>query len=223
MQFKPNVFVPPGVEIERYFSTVEIDNGDATITFFENSPTLTGEVDENYDTNPLSDTLYHVVLAVSIDPLARVIQTATNIDPLYVVNNLFDSTFKITSNKGRQQEVHHPLKDYMNANIRAGLGIASDAAASFQTEVIVSLGSTGKRYLDNIFFIKPYEPFRALVEFNSATWPATADWTTAARGRFGLRAAIWFAKMTASQLNAYNRRLVAAAGYSEFSDVENIV
>lgn len=214
MNFKANVPVPPGVEIERYKSTVQIDNGDSTKDFFTSNPSLTGEIDQNYDTNPLPDDYFHVVLAASISPLTRLIRQDSNIDPAYVVNNLFDSNFKISSNKGRQQEINHPLKDYMNANITAASSHVISGTPDVAT-LTVALGSTGRRYMDNLFFIKPYEPFSASVTFNSGTWPTTANWTSAGIGRFGLRCEMWFAKMTKEQLNAYNGKLVNAAGYGK--------
>ena len=207
--FKPRSPLPFGVEVERFYDKLQIDNGNGTLTFFSPSPS-NAEIDNNYTNNPLSENYNHVLLGMGVDVLTKVIRQDANIDPAYVINNLNDAVIKLSTNRGRTRDILHPLKDYLNFN---GISVSDGILSDDSSQLTISIPSTGMRHPDNLFLIKPQENWQVTVEFNSDTWPTTANWTSAGIGRFGLNAEVWMAKMTDEQLEAYTERLEKDAGY----------
>lgn len=207
--FKAKVPLPLGVVVERLYDKKEVDNGNASITFFPSNATNV-DTDNNYTSNPLPDNVNHVVLGISIDLLTKAIRLDANIDPVYILNNLNDSIFKLTTNSGRDRAILNPLKDYLNFS---GVQLAqSYDSATPQTDQTIVIPSTGIRFPDNLFYIGKNEQFTPKIEFNSAVWPTVANWTAAGTGRFGFLFEMWVAKMTDEQLAAYTRSLQSAAG-----------
>lgn len=205
--FKSFPTIPDGVDIERYFDVREIDNNDSSVSFFTSNPNGS-DTDNNYTQNPFTQNRFHVILGITLDPLTKAIRQTADIDPFYVVNNLNDGTLVLSTGEGRVQDLIHPIKDYLNFN---GLGVASvrDNSASGSEEYFdrITLGSTGVRKPDNLFYLSPNEGFKLEAKFNSGTWPTTANWTSAGVGRFGIKAEMYVAKMDEAQFEQYKAML----------------
>ena len=195
--------VPAGVQIERYFSVVEIDNGDSEVNFFPPNPSGVS-TDNNYSQNPFPGQYYYVILGITLDSTVKVIRQDANIDPAYIINNLNDATLTLATNQGRTEDFVHPLKDYFNfTGIQTTEVIDSNDAAL----LTAALQSTGVRKPDNVYFQSPNEGFTLKAKFNSGTWPTTANWGTAGIGRFAIKAEMKVAKMNATQLRAFAQSL----------------
>lgn len=203
MSFKSQVPVPHGVEIERFFSKATIDNGDSRVSFFSPNPSA-NNVDSNYSQNPFPESKFHVILGISLDPMMKIVRETADIDPAYIINNLNDGTLLLSSNQGRTKDIVNPVKDYLNFN---GIQLATGATGASTYQTVATLGSTGVRKPDNLFYLGQQESFTLQIEFNSGVWPTSAQWTTAAQGRFGLTAEMYVAKMTKEELDEYRNSL----------------
>lgn len=211
MSFKAKVPLPQGVEVLRRYDRRDIDGNISKLALFTPSPTP-NDPDNNYTNNPLPGASNHVVLGISVDCTLQLIETATNIDPVKVVNLLKDSVLKIETNAGREERILHPLKDYMNfAQTRANAAAISDGGTAPQaiTHSIAALQATGPRTIDNLFYFEPNESFTVEVLFKDGDFPDQADWN---QGRFGLEVELYLAQMNNNQLGKYDDRLKSAAG-----------
>ncbi|MEX0662112.1 MAG: hypothetical protein WEA58_04005 [Balneolaceae bacterium] len=203
MSFKQSVAVPHNVEIERFYSKAVIDNGDSTVSLFPSNPS-SNKVDTNYSQNPFPESKYHVILGISLDPLMKVIRQTADIDPAYIINNLNDGTLVLSSNQGRTADIVNPIKDYLNFN---NISIATGPTGADTYQTVVTLGSTGVRKPDNLFYLGQQESFTLELLFNSGVWPSTANWAAAEQGRFGITAEMYVAKMTEAELDQYREML----------------
>lgn len=212
MSFKAKVPLPQGVEVLRRYDRRAIDGNISKLSLFTPSP-APNDPDNNYVNNPLPGAQNHVILGLSINATLQHIEEAANIDPVKVVNLLKDAVVKLDTNGGREERILHPLKDYMNfSQSQVSVAAANDnaaAPANLLTHTTITLQATGPRLVDNLFYFEPNESFTFEVLFKNGDFPAEADWT---KGRFGIEAELYLAKMNAQQLQQYDRRLQAAAG-----------
>lgn len=195
--------LPTGVKIERFFSTIEIDNGDSTVNFFPSNPNKKS-TDNNYSQNPFPGQFYYVILGITLDCTLKVIRQDANIDPAAVINSLNDGTLILATNQGRNEDFVHPFKDYFNFT---GIEITETITAADATSLTAALQSTGIRKPDNIYFQAPNEGFDLRAEFNSGVWPTTANWTASGLGRFAIKAEMKVAQLTKAQMEEYMRSL----------------
>lgn len=202
-----NIPLPPSAKKERLYSRIELDSGQTSFELFPKNPSG-GDASQNYEQIPLATDLYTLFLGLSVAPTLTIIEEDANIDPMKVVNCLTSGVFKVTTNQNRLTELRYPTKDVFNFNNM------SSAIAFNSTDVRTTsytLGSAGRRPVDQLFYLTPNESWGASLELTSADLPAKADWPDQA---LGVYTEIYVAQMDKSSLQDYADQLVQRSGYS---------
>lgn len=178
------------------FDTQAIVQNTSEYSFFP-ANAVKSDPDNNYVSNPLPGPVIHKVLGISLESTLQTIKTATNIDPVKIINALKHASLIIKVDNDRKQMLHIGIEELFNfagSEVLAA-GAHTGAAASFQE--YANLKSRGIVKLAEPFQIGKNQSFEVKLEFKSAAnFPTAAHWTTAAYGSLNLKAKLLVSQET---------------------------
>lgn len=188
--------------IKTYYDTRDIIDTTSVLNFFPANPDR-DTTRNNYFNNPFPGTDKRRVVGLSFELPKQFISTATDIDPLAIVNGLKDAGVIITADNSNTEFLRAPLSHFFNfggTGLNRRLAIAgnptSDAATETIDEATVTMKSSGMYRLPDPFDIATNQTVDVKVEFeSSASFPTAAQWTTSEQGQLSLKAKLYVAEI----------------------------
>lgn len=213
MSYKNVPALPSNIEIVKRFDTREIDGSTSRLQLFPPNPSR-DESQRNYVKNPFQGDYNHVVLDLSINLTSQIIKedSAGNVLPVTIMNELKDSTVLVETNGGRTERILQPTSDYMNfSQTRSELAAAEDnttSPAPLISRTLVTVEATGPRKVPDLFYLTKNESFTFDVVFNDGSnFPAASSYSP---GRLALTAQFTLAQMSDESLASYRAKFQSA-------------
>jgi len=184
---KPNSRIPT-LRDKQALSSDNVTNG--VIEFFPPNPTADA-VARNYDDNPLPGPYSKRIIGLGFSFSYPVLQYATNVDPVIVVNALKHSAVVLSRGDRRTQVIRAHMTQFIDfnkveakiANYNDGTNDGSLLATLMRTVPLKRLAESK----DADFVLAPDERFVLEVEpDNASLLPSDSDWGNAGSGALSL-------------------------------------